>query len=85
MMKKKSSVIKHFLSKKNKPTSGHKHTDDKKKLHSGKASNSKKIWSKILSNPNSRNLLKNSWTSDNPQKTYEKTIKNLAKKFDKKQ
>jgi hypothetical protein len=102
--KKKSSIIKHFIAKKEleseRPRRVVKNDKSakiilKNKVHGdpkvhdkgpsrspGKTSTSKKIWEKILSNPTSKNLLKNSWSSDNPQKTYEKTIKKLAKNLE---
>ena len=44
-------------------------------------SNSKSTWEKFLNNKDSRNALSKSWTSKNPQRYYDTTIKRLAKKY----
>ncbi len=45
----------------------------------GKAASSKKIWHKILSS--NKDILKKSWSSDNPKKEYNTKINKLLKKF----
>lgn len=82
---KKHSTIKHFLAKK---TSKTKDKKEHKKDHrhrelNKKASDSKRMWEKFLNNTSSRNLIKRSWNSPNPQTEYKKTIEKLAKEFEK--
>lgn len=53
----------------------------KKKISSRKKSNSKLTWEQFLKNKESRNALKKSWSSKNPEKYYKNTIQKLAKKY----
>ena len=46
-----------------------------------KLSNSKMTWEKFLKNKESRNALKRSWSSKNPQKYYKSTRQTFAKKY----
>lgn len=58
------------------------HTRRRRSL-SRKASNSKITWEKFLNHKDSTEVLKKVWTSKDPKKYYEKTIKQLAEKYKK--